>query len=277
MPTVISPTDLDILQVCYQLRFATIAHLSALTNRERNALNRRILQLIAEKYIYRVTFPNPNQKHIYTLGIEGFKHLAHLGLIHIDEVPTRFRASELKPLFLEHALFISDIHATLILATRNNHLELTEWREGKSIYDSVTFFNGIKKERLPVCPDGFFEIRNNQREAPRNKLAFVLEADRSTTTRRTFQDKLVAYTHYLDQKRQVEFFKVGWFRVVTLTLTQARADSLANLANEIVDEKMQKFFLFASREHFSLDQPNSIYDEIYKTPRDENLISLMPN
>jgi site-specific recombinase XerD len=138
----------------------------------------------------------------------------------------------------------------------------------------VTFYDGSKKVRLPVCPDGFFTVRNTNRPEPTNRLSFALEADRSTTTRRTFNDKLRAYCNYLDQKKQERKFNVRWFRVVTVTLTIARADSLRALAREAIPTRLQKFFLFTSREHFSLDAPNLVFYEIYHTPKDDELISL---
>lgn len=276
MPTKLQDSDRELLRYCHALRFCTIDHLVALTGRLRQSLNARILQLISEKYLYRIAFPNPSQKHIYTVGTEGLKHLAHYGLISIDEVPARFRASELKPFFLNHTLFVTDIHTTLLLASRQSHLRLVSWREGKGIYDSVTFYENGRKNRLPVCPDGFFVIANGARPAPNNRLAFALEADRSTTTRRTFNDKMKAYCQYLEQNRQEKFFGVKWFRVLTVTLTKARAESLAELAVETVPDQLKKFFLFTSRENFSLDNPKPIYDGIYRTPKSENMSSLMP-
>jgi hypothetical protein len=276
MATKLQESDREILRYCHELRFATIDHLVALTGRLRQALNVRILQLAAEKYLYRITFPNPNHKHIYTLGAAGYQHLAHVGLIPIEDVPARLRANELKPLFLSHTLFVSDVHTTLLLASRNSPLKLSEWREGKGIYDSVTFYDGGQKVRLPVCPDGFFTLRNTSRPEPNNRLSFALEADRSTTTRRTFTDKLHAYCNYLEQQKQEAKFGVRWFRVVTITLTQARAESLRALAGEVLPDRLQKFFLFASREHFSIAEPDYIYQEIYRTPKDDKLISLAP-
>lgn len=276
-PTKLQESDRELLRYCHELRFCTVDHLIALTGRLRQSLNARILQLVAEKYIYRITFPNPNQKHVYTIGREGFTYLAHQGVISIKDVPERFRASELKPLFLNHAIFVTDIHTTFLLASRASRLQLAEWREGQGIYDDVTFYERGKKIRLPVCPDGFFSIANSARPTPNNRLAFALEADRSTTTRRTFNDKMRAYCQYLEQNRQEKFFGVKWFRVVTVTLTKARADSLAELAKETVTEKLQKFFLFTSREYFSLEKPDYIYDEIYRSPKEKKGISLVPN
>lgn len=276
MLTALRDSDLEILRYCHELRFCTIDHLTALTGRHRQALHLRLQQLISEKYIYRIKFPNPNQKHIYTIGTDGFKCLAFHALISINDLPSRFRANELKPLFLSHTLLVTDIHTTFMLASRKSPFQLTDWREGKGIYDSVTFYENGRKIRRPVCPDGFFSIINTARPAPSNQIAFVLEADRSTTTRRTFDEKMRAYCQYLQQNRQMKMYGVDWFRVVTITLTRARAENLADLADQTVPPSLKKFFLFTSRENFSLEDSNRIYTSIYRTLKSDKPVSIMP-
>lgn len=276
MLTAIRDSDLEILSYCHELRFCTIDHLVALTGRHRQALNLRLKQLIAEKYIYRIKFPNPNQKHIYSIGNQGYKHLAYQGAIKLTDVPGRLRTNELKPLFLNHTLLVADIHTTLMLASRNSPLQLADWREGKGIYDSVTFYENGRKIRLPVCPDGFFSIVNIARPAPSNSLAFALEADRSTTTRRTFDDKIRAYCQYLEQNRQLKMYGVDWFRVVTITLTTARAENLADLADQTVPPRLKKFFLFTSRENFSFSNPDRMFSGIYRSLKGKKPVSMMP-
>jgi len=271
MPTAIRDSDLEILRYCHELRFCTIDHLTTLTGRHRQALSLRLLQLIAEKYIYRTTFPNPNQKHVYSIGTEGFKLLAYRGLIQLEDVPARLRTNELKPLFLSHTLLVTDIHAALILTSRDSKKRLADWREGRELYDSVTFYDSGRKIRLPVCPDAFFEIENGAA-----RFAFALEADRGTTTRRTFEAKLNAYWRFLEQNRQIAAYGVKWFRVVTVTLTQARAKGLATLARESVPDRFKKFFLFASQEHFSLERPEGIFSPIYRTAKSETPVLLTP-
>jgi len=259
MLTALRNSDLEILRYCHELRFCTIDHLTALTGRHRQALNLRLTQLIAEKYIHRIKFPNPNQKHIYSIGSQGFRHLAFHGVINLEDVPTRLRTHELKPLFLDHTLLVTDIHATLVLANRESENRIADWREGKELYDFVTFYENGTKKRLPVCPDALFQIEKNG-----NCSAYALEADRGTTTRRTFDDKINAYWRFLEQNRQVKAYGVKWFRVITITLTQARAESLAQLAAESLPERFRKFFLFASRERFSLTHPRHIYEPIFR-------------
>lgn len=273
MPTAIRDSDLDLLRHCHELRFCTIDHLAALTGRHRQALSLRLLQLIAEKYIYRTVFPNPNQKHIYSIGTNGFKLLAYHGLIPFEDVPARLRTNELKPLFLCHTLLVTDIHAALILASRGSEKRLADWREGRELYDSVTYYDAGRKVRLPVCPDAFFGIDRNG--DPKTRLSFALEADRGTTTRRTFEDKLNAYWRFLEQNRQTKAYGVKWFRVVTVTLTQSRANGLAMLARESLPERFKKFFLFASQEHFSLERPDDIFSAIYQTGKSKAPVLLM--
>jgi hypothetical protein len=276
MPTIIQDSDKDLLIYCQQLRFCTIEHLTSLTNRQPSSINRRLQTLIAEKYIYRIKFDNPNHKHIYTLDSNGYFYLAQKGIVSIEEVPHRFRLSELKPLFLQHTLFITDLHTTFLLASRNSHLQLADWQEGKSIYDDVMVSDKGQIIRYPVCPDGFFTVKNTNRAEPNNRLAFVLEADRSTTTRRTFNEKMIAYSNYLLQEKQKEKFKVNWFRVVTVTLTNARAESLSNLARETVPDKLRKYFLFTSFENLSLEKPKQIFEPIFITPKLNEKVSLIP-
>lgn len=247
MPTTIRDTDIEILRYCHELRFCTIDHLATLTGRRRQALNLRLNQLIAEKYVHRYRFPNPNHKHIYSIGSQGFRHLAFQGVIRLEDVPARLRTAELKPLFLDHTLLVTDIHTRLLLASRNSPKRLVGWREGKELYESVSFFENGKQKRIPVCPDAFFQIEENGK-----RLTYALEADRGTTTRRTFDDKINAYWRFLEQNRQVKAYGVDWFRVVTVTLSQARADGLAALSNRSLPARFKKYFIFtASKDLFS--------------------------
>ncbi len=271
MLTALRDSDLEILRYCHQLRFCTIDHLADLTGRHRQALNLRLQQLIADKYVYRTKLPNPNQKHIYSIGSQGFQYLAYHGQINLADVPTRLRTSELKPLFLDHTLLVTEIHAALILASRESENRVVGWREGKQLYESVTFYENGKKTRLPVCPDALFTI---QKKA--TPLTFALEADRGTTTRRTFDDKINAYWRFLEQNRQVKAYGVNWFRVVTITLTQARAESLADFAAGSIPDRFKKYFLFASKEHFSGKRQERIYAEIFQSPRNRSKLFLVP-
>jgi len=274
MPTTIRPADLDLLRWCNELRFCTIDHLTALTGRHRQAINIRLQTLVREKYVYRTAFPNPNQKHIYSLGTHGFRHLAYAGVIRLTDVPARLRTSELKPFFLDHTLLVTDIHTTLILASGDSQKGLAYWREGRELYESVTFYENGRKKRLPVCPDAFFSLEKNG--DPKTRRAFALEADRGTTTRRTFEDKLSGYWRFLEQGRQFKSYGVPWFRVVTVTLSQARAESLREMATHSIPVAYRKYFLFGSRTGFSFAEPTAIFQPIFTASKQQKNVAILP-
>jgi hypothetical protein len=133
---------------------------------------------------------------------------------------------------------------------------------------------GRQKEKVPVCPDAFFTIEKNN--DPKTRLSYALEADRGTTTRRTFDDKINAYWRFLEQNRQIRAYGVKWFRVVTITLTNARANSLADIASQTIPDRLRKYFLFASRENFSQENQMPFMKRFTSLAKNRNPTSLIP-
>lgn len=260
--------DLDLIEWCYELRFATIDHFIALSKRLRPALVRRIVKLLERRYLSRIVLTG--QKHIYIVGKAAIPILVERGIAPPEKLNARSRASELKELFLKHALMIVDIHASLLLATRNNHISLIRWEEGKEIWDAIKVHEAGKQHRLPVCPDGLFTLQDSSRPEDRNRLHFMLEADRSTMTQERLQNKIVAYWNYLQSGRQEQRYGMKNFRVVTVTLTEERAANLAQLTVDVTPPQFRKFFLFTSLKQFSLENPQPILKDIFITPRDLN-------
>jgi hypothetical protein len=258
--------DLDLIVWCYELRFATIDHFIALSKRHRPALVRRIVKLLERGYLARIVLTG--QKHIYTVGRAALPLLVERGIALPEKLDVRLRASELKELFLKHALMIVDIHTSLLLATRNTHVNLIRWREGQELYDSIKVNEAGKQRRLPVRPDGLFTLQDSNRPDDRNRLHFTLEADRSTTTQTRFKDKIVAYWNYLQSGRQEQKYGTKNFRVVTVTLTDERAANLAQMAVDVTPPQLRKFFLFTSLKQFSLENPVPILGDIFITSRD---------
>lgn len=258
--------DFDLIAWCYELRFATIDHFIALSKRLRPALVRRIVKLLERGYLSRIVLTG--QKHIYTVGKAGLSLLAERGIAPPEKIDARLRASELKELFLKHALMIVDIHASLLLATRNSHLNLVRWEEGKELWDSIKVSEAGKPRRLPICPDGLFTLQDTNRPEDRSRLHFVLEADRSTMTQARFQDKIVGYWNYLQSGRQEKRYGMKNFRVVTVTLTEERAANLAQMAVDVTPPQLRKFFLFTSLKQFSLENPIPVLSDIFITSRD---------
>ena len=100
-------------------------------------------------------------------------------------------------------------------------------------------------------PDAFFGLEDSRRPEGANRTHFALEADRSTTSHRQFKDKLRAYWNYIDQGLHAKKFGVRGFRILTVTLTEARARNLCTLAASVIPERGRKYFLFAPLKNLS--------------------------
>lgn len=271
----LTPDDVTIFKLVYEFRFLTIDHLAALTTRHPKRLHRRIARLLDLHYLARIVMPA--HKHIYTTGTQAIPILVEYGIAPDTALDTRTRHHELKDFFLKHELFISDIHAALAIATTaSQSIQLTSWKQGQELFDTVAFTHQGKSCRLPVRPDGFFTLQDTSRPAERSKVHFFLEADRSTATHTRFADKITAYWHYFQNGLHEKKYGIKTFRVVTITLTPERAANLCDLARSLVPAPAHKFYLFSSCNQFSLATPSAILRDIFITPKATTAQPLIP-
>jgi hypothetical protein len=262
---VLTKGDMEIFRLIYEYRFLRREHISALTGRPLKRLHRRLFKLLSTGYLTSIRLPQ--QKHIYALGRAALPVVVEQGTASPELVTERLRTHELKELFLKHEMMIVDIHVLLALAGREGVLKLVAWQEGRELFDSVTVadYDGLNK--LPVRPDAFFTLEDSRRPPGANRAHFFLEADRSTATQTRFKDKIRAYWHYLEQGLHVSKFDIKNFRVLTVTLTAARARNLCELAASLLPQAAKKYYLFTSVENFSLENPAPILESVYLSPR----------
>ena len=263
----LTAADVEMIRCVYEYRFLHIDHVSALMNRSYKKVHGRLLKLVRHRFLARIEFPF--QKHIYVIGREGISVLVEQGIASQEFAESRLRHHELKELFLKHQLMLVDLRCTLELACRGEALRLIAWREGKELWDTVATWIDRKRVELPVCPDAYFVLEDSSRPDGRNRLNFFLEADRSTTTHKRFQQKLIAYGQYLRDGRHTEKFGIKTFRVVTFTLTEKRALGLSAAAREVLVPDARKHFLFATNEGMSLANPHVILSEILMSPEED--------
>jgi len=259
--------DVDILRFVYLCHLVTIEHLMSLTGRSRRTLNRRLVRLTEHKYVYRRR-AFPFEKYIYTINRSAAPVLVGLGIAPKEMIDLRVRLHELTDLFIRHALMLTDIHISLELAGRISPIKLLEWREGKDLYDRVLVMEDGSQRRYPIRPDAFFTLLDTRREEGRNKLHFFLEVDRSTTTHKRFQRKVGGYSAYFQQGLQTKKYGIKNARVLTITLTKERALGLCEAGHEVLDPGVARFYYFAPVEHFSISEPEQVFEEIFYTPRD---------
>ena len=263
---VITGGDVELFKLLYGYRFLRREHFSALTGRPPKRLHRRLLKLVEKGYLSAIRLPQ--QKHIYALAKAALPVLVEHGVGDLDLLLVRLRTHELKELFLKHEMMIVDLHVILAIATRGGELRLTDWQEGRELYDTVDVSDHSGVNRLPVRPDAFLTLEDSRRPEGANRAWFFLEADRSTTTQTRFKEKIRAYWNYLQQGLHVTKFGIKRFRVLTVTLTPERAQNLRNLAASSLPEAARRYFLFASLHSFSLESPNSILQSVWLSARD---------
>ena len=261
-------SDIGMIRCIYQYRLLHIDHLSALSGRSYKKVHGRLLKLVQSHFLARIELPF--QKHIYVLGREGINVLVEQGIASRELIEWRLRHHELKELFLKHELMLVDLHCMLDLAGGNSCITLNAWREGKSLWDTVTVWRDHGQVSLPVCPDAFFVLQDNARPEGRNRLNFFLEADRSTTTHKRFQNKIIAYWQYLEDGLHTRKYGITTCRVVTFTLTQERAMNLCAAARDVLPPAALKYFLFASADALMPASSNPILSAVFISPRDRD-------
>jgi hypothetical protein len=258
--------DAAIVTYIHECRFATVDHLAALTGREAKDVHRRLFRLEKRKYLHQLK--RRSKKTVYSLHKEGISVLVERGVAPRELLEWRIRHENVKDLFIDHALLISDVYTFLTVASRTSQLKLAEWRQDRGLFDSAPVVVDGERDMLPIRPDAFFVLEDTGRPSGANRLAFFLEADRSTTTHRRFKDKALAYWSYLQNGLQKKKLGVPGFRVATVTLNAERAKGLCDAVQEVLPREAGKFFLFAPVDVASFDTPAMIFDPVFISPRD---------
>lgn len=121
---------------------------------------------------------------------------------------------------------------------------------------------------MPIRPDAFFSLELTDVPAPQNKARFFLEADRSTTSNKRFQEKIIGFWRYFETGGHTEKYKIKSFRVLTVTLTEERAVNLCRAAREVLPTSACKYYQFASLGKAPLGEPSFMSEERFFNPRD---------
>lgn len=266
--------DATLVKYVHECRLATVDHLAALTERRPKDVHRRVLKLATRKYLH--TLKRRPQKFVYALGKEGISVLVERGVASRELLEWRLRHEELKDLFLDHELLVTDVHVCLAAASRTSHLTLVEWRQDRGLWDCAPVAIDNERTMLPVRPDAYFMLEDRERLPGKNRVSFFLEADRSTTTHRRFQNKVLAYWSYLTNGLQKNKLGIPNFRVATVTLTAERAKGLCDAAREVLPSEAGKYFLFAPVTVAALEHPAPIFDAVFFSPRDAEQHPLIP-
>lgn len=279
-PLILQSRDEDIVRLVSEYRFITSEEIQALIPGSDQSILRRLQKLYHAGYLDRPRNQQQrvNAKMVYALSQEGAHLLAKLS----GKEPLRGDWTEknrqVRLRYLEHALMVSRLRATLTLATTaNEKVALDGWRQSQELRDEVKVEHADWTERIPVYPDAYFVLRMLDEPEGRNRVHVFVEVDRGTMTTKRFLTKLRGYWQYWRSGRQEERFGIKNFLVLTVTLTPERAASLCAVASELDAPKHRglRMFLFGSEKSYSLSEPLQVLHAIWTTAQDQSRHSLL--
>jgi hypothetical protein len=241
--------DIELLHYVYQLRIATIDHLAALSGRSVRALWGRLLKLKQRRHL--ATVARFMQKHVYAIGAEGVPVLVELGYAPSNLPNKRLRHHELTEFGIRHSLFISDVHARMLLLTRTGPIMLAHWEEGSTLWDTVPGRDG--EAAIPVRPDAYFVLKHAKRPEGKNTFHVFLEADRSTMSHERMATKIAGYVAYYERRLHSRRYPgMHSFVVATITKTLSRAEELRKDLEHLIPRGGRSAYLFTPLETLTL-------------------------
>jgi protein involved in plasmid replication-relaxation len=277
VPCLLTPRDVAILQVVESFRLVTSEQIMRLVEGSAQNILRRLQKLFHAQYVDRLRprFVNGggSSKMVYAITNKGVRLLQTEGVLNeVSKTSRDAQNRELSDLFMRHTLLISHIRTVLTAACKElSALELVLWNEGSEIQDAIDVRLQEKNSSIPVAPDGFFSIEQQDERAH-----FFLEADRGTMSLSRFILKLKAYAAYWRAKRHTKKFGIDTFRVLTVTSSSNRRENLLKAAAaEPEVERGGWMFLFTTEEDLPLSRPATIFEEIWTTPAREEPCSIL--
>jgi hypothetical protein len=283
-PIHLTERDRAIIRLFLRYRFLRTPQIVALTGDDSQQLLRRLQLLYHQGYLERPRaqldyYHLPGSRHIvHGLGSKGGKLLK-------EEHGHTFRHPRwgeknrsVGRIFLEHALLVSDVMVAIELACRE-HGQIRFLTEDEISLPSDTPSKRQRfrwnvaissKVKLGVIPDRVFALEFPDSDGKLTRAYFFLEADRGTmpVTRRhlsqtSFFRKLLAYEATWTQSIHRTRFGFHRFRVLTVTKSPARVESLVKACSRL--ERGHGLFLFADQT--ILEKPVEIFSAIWQTGR----------
>ena len=290
-PVELTSRDREILRQVLRHRFLRSSHLVALVSGSKQHILRRLQLLYHHGYLERPRaqldyfLQGGSRTLVYGLGNKGAAVLKRELSLPFHQLKWGALNRDTGRLFLEHALLISDVMVGLEIACRNHEgvnlltgaeLCLPEVaRDRREPFRWRVDVGG--RSRCAVVPDQVFglEVSGGRR------VVYFLEADRATMpvkrenlSQSSFYRKLLAYEATLTQKIHRTRFGFDRFRVLTVTSSPGRVQTLVEAARGL--ERGRGLFLFTAAEAFlkALDPLNHPFETAHAGGSESLLESL---
>ena len=283
-PVELTERDHEIIRLVHRHRFLRSPQIVALLGVGPQPVLRRLQLLFHQGYLERpraqLDYYHQGGSHhiVYGLGSNGAALLRREGGPASRGVRWGEKNRSVGRIFLEHALFVSDVMVALELACRaDGRIRLMTEEElvshgskGPEHHSYSWKVNIGNQTQLGVIPDRVFALEYPGGNSSPNRHYFFLEADRGTmpVTRRnlsqtSFLRKLLAYEATWAQSIHRTRFGFHRFRVLTVTTGTERVTSLVDACSEL--KRGHGLFLFADRT--VLEKPSEILSRTWQTGR----------
>lgn len=243
-PISLAPRDLHIIRLVYRHRFLRSYQIVSLAGGSRQQVLRRLHLLFHHRYLERPRaqldyYHQGGSKHIvYGLGNRGDVALQQQGFTVRRDWSAKNRS--VGRMFLEHALLVSDVMTALELAAKGTHIRLlteNDLQTGRPFRWRVKLNDTVE---LGIVPDRVFALEYLDGTTKTSRAYFFLEADRGTMpvvrrnlSQTSFYRKLLAYEATWERNIHRTRFGFHRFRVVTVTTSPARVQSLIDACKEL--------------------------------------------
>ena len=275
--------DRAIIRLVHRHRFLRSPRIVALMADSSQGLSRRLQLLYHHGFLERPRaqldyYHRGGSRHIvYGLGNKSSSLLrAELGS-DFRGLPWGEKNRAVGRLFLEHALLVSDVMVTIQLGCRKmggvRLLTEDELPRADGVRRLHSFNWRVKLSgdvKLGVIPDRAFALDSDEETSDRKPAVFFLEADRGTMpvirknlSQTSFYRKLLAYQATWTQGLHHSVFGFHRFRVLTVTTSTARVQSLVAACSQL--KSGQGLFLFTDQA--TLRKHGDIFTLPWKTGR----------
>jgi hypothetical protein len=289
--------DLSIIHEVYKHRFLTSEQITALSPGSPQKLLRRLSLLYHAGYLDRPPAQlarRGNFPLVYGLGNQGAEFLAYQLDIPATSVDWTSKNREVKGVFLEHTLMVSQFLVTMRLACKRVR--------GVRFIDQETIINlrpsvpaGVgralswqvelkgeypaykRNTALTLIPDSIFALNYHENGQDTGRAYFFVEVDRSTMPikrsdlrKSSFYKKMVGYWDSWQQGLFSQEFPFKKARILTLVLSAERARSMIAINKELDSRgKGLRMFLFGPAAISDLKEPEVVFSRSWRNGREE--------
>jgi hypothetical protein len=280
--------DYEIICLIHRHRFLRSSQVVSLMNNSKQGLQRRLHLLYHHGYLERPRaqldyYHLPGSRHIvYGIGNRGATLLRQEG---ISVFPLRWSEKNrgVGRIYLEHALFVSDFMVAIELACRKTGIRLLNSDELPMPDGMDALFrwkvNISPSLKLGTIPDRVFALDFPDEDGDYKRSFFFLEADRGTMpvmrenlSQSSFYRKLLGYEATWAQGIHRTRFGFNRFRVLTVTTSQDRVQSLVEACSRL--KSGHGLFLFA--DCTAVMKPASLLSPIWRSGRDGTSTRISP-